>query len=72
MATVCPDILFPSARETSDSMVVRGSFPPVMLAPVNFEAVYQQSKQQRAQQQAAGNGETAASGTVGQEGETRQ
>lgn len=71
LATVCPNILFPYARETIDSMVVRGSFPPVMLAPVNFEAVYQQSKQQRAQQ-AAGNGETAASGTVGQEGETKQ
>lgn len=70
LATVCPNILFPYARETVDALVVRGSFPPVMLAPVNFEAVYQQSKQQQAQQ--AGNGETAASGTVGQEGETKQ
>jgi len=58
LATVCPNILFPYARETIDSLVVRGSFPPVMLAPVNFDAIYAQSKQQ------AGNGETAAAGTV--------
>jgi preprotein translocase subunit SecB len=31
-------------------MVVRGSFPAVMLAPVNFDAVYAQSKAQQAGQ----------------------
>lgn len=50
LATVCPNILFPYARETIDALVVRGSFPPVMLAPVNFDAVYAQSKAQKEQQ----------------------
>ena len=34
----CPNILFPYARETLDSLVTRGSFPALMLAPVNFDA----------------------------------
>jgi len=49
LATVCPNILFPYARETIDALVVRGSFPAVMLAPVNFDAVYAQSKAQQEQ-----------------------
>lgn len=49
LATVCPNILFPYARETIDALVVRGSFPAVMLAPVNFDAVYAQSKAQAQQ-----------------------
>ncbi|MEX0584215.1 MAG: protein-export chaperone SecB [Natronospirillum sp.] len=43
-----PSVLFPYARETIDNMVVKGSFPPVMLAPVNFDALHQQSKQNKA------------------------
>ena len=62
LATVCPNILFPYAREAIDSLVVRGSFPPVMLAPVNFDAIYAQSKQQQAQGGEAG--QAQASGTV--------
>ncbi|MDP2091723.1 MAG: protein-export chaperone SecB [Pseudohongiella sp.] len=53
LATVCPNILFPYARETIDALVVRGSFPAVMLAPVNFDAVYAQSKAQQAGQPTA-------------------
>ena len=56
LATVCPNIMFPYARETIDSLVIKGSFPPLMLAPVNFEALYAQRKQQEAQQAAGGNG----------------
>lgn len=40
---MCPSILFPYAREAVDSLVTRGSFPPLMIAPVNFEALYQQA-----------------------------
>lgn len=50
---MCPNILFPYARECIDSLTVRGSFPPIMLQPVNFEALYLQALQQ-AEQQAAG------------------
>lgn len=43
----CPNLLFPYARETIDSLATRGSFPPLMLQPVNFEALYLQSQQQQ-------------------------
>ncbi|MEX0965258.1 MAG: protein-export chaperone SecB [Pseudohongiellaceae bacterium] len=45
LATVCPNILFPYAREVIDALVVKGSFPALMLAPINFEALYTQQKQ---------------------------
>ena len=60
LGTVCPNVLFPYAREAVDSLVTRGSFPPLMLAPVNFDALYQQALQQ-AQQQAE-SGEAAPEG----------
>ena len=42
LSVACPNILFPYARETISDMVVRAGFPPVLLSPVNFEAMYQQ------------------------------
>jgi preprotein translocase subunit SecB len=51
LGAFCPNILFPYARETIDSLVVRGSFPALMLAPVNFDALYAQELQRM---QAAG------------------
>ena len=42
--TVCPNALFPYAREAIDSLVVKGSFPALMLEPVNFEALYNDNK----------------------------
>ena len=56
LATVAPNILFPYAREAIDALVVKGGFPPLMLAPVNFDALYQQAM---AQQAAQGGGEVA-------------
>jgi len=46
LGTAAPNILFPYARETIDNLVVKGGFPALMLAPVNFEALYQQAQQQ--------------------------
>ncbi|MGJ8515675.1 protein-export chaperone SecB [Carnimonas bestiolae] len=43
----CPNILFPYARECIDSLVNRGSFPTLMLAPVNFDALYAQKQEQQ-------------------------
>jgi preprotein translocase subunit SecB len=43
LGTAAPNILFPYARETIDTVCVKGAFPAVMLAPVNFEALYQQA-----------------------------
>lgn len=50
LATAAPNILFPYARESIDSLCVKGGFPPVMLAPVNFDALYQQALAQSAAQ----------------------
>ena len=44
LASFCPNILFPYARENIDSLIIKGSFPPLMLAPVNFDALYEQAK----------------------------
>jgi preprotein translocase subunit SecB len=51
MGIYCPNILFPYAREVVSDLVNRGSFPQLVLAPINFEAVYAQQQQQ---QQTAG------------------
>lgn len=53
LATVGPNILFPYARESIDALVVKGGFPPLMLSPVNFEALYRQAVAQQAQQENA-------------------
>lgn len=45
LGAYCPNILFPYAREAIDNAVVKGSFPALMLAPVNFDALYMQNKQ---------------------------
>jgi preprotein translocase subunit SecB len=44
----CPNILFPYARESVSDAIMRAGFPPMLLQPVNFEAMYMQSKQQQA------------------------
>jgi len=41
LGMVCPNVLFPYARETVSDTVSRAGFPQVLLAPVNFEAMYQ-------------------------------
>ena len=43
LAVACPNILFPYAREAVSATITRAGFPPVLLAPINFEAMYQQS-----------------------------
>lgn len=59
LAIVCPNMLFPYARETIDGIVTKGTFPALMLAQVNFDMLYQQALQQ-AQQQAENGDEAAA------------
>ena len=48
LGAYCPNVLFPYVRETIDALAAKGSFPPLMLAPVNFDALYQQQKQKKA------------------------
>jgi preprotein translocase subunit SecB len=50
LGVTCPNILYPYAREAISDLVTRSGFPPVLLAPVNFEALY-------AQRAAQGSGE---------------
>ncbi len=51
VGSFCPNILFPYAREVVSDLVTKGGFPQLLLAPVNFDALYQQHLQQA---QAAG------------------
>ena len=53
LASLCPSILFPYARENIDSLITKGTFPPLMLAPVNFDALYEQAKLARERQDAS-------------------
>jgi preprotein translocase subunit SecB len=55
LGAYCPEALFPFARETIADLVTKGGFPQVLLAPVNFNALYMQHQQQ---QQAKQSGET--------------
>lgn len=48
----CLSILFPYAREAISDLIVRGGFPPLYLAPMNFDALYQQYQQAQMQQPA--------------------
>jgi preprotein translocase subunit SecB len=47
LGSFCPSLLFPYAREIISSEVLRGSFPPLVLSPVNFDAIFWQQKQQQ-------------------------
>ncbi|MEH6812614.1 MAG: protein-export chaperone SecB [Motiliproteus sp.] len=51
LGAFCPTILFPYAREAVDNLANKGSFPPLMLAPVNFEALFAEQMKQQQQQQ---------------------
>ena len=53
VGSFCPNILFPYARESIASMIQKGGFPEFVLQPINFDALYNQSKQQAAAQAAA-------------------
>jgi preprotein translocase subunit SecB len=46
----CPNILFPYARESVSDLIVRAGFQPVLLNPINFEALFAQQKQQQSEQ----------------------
>ncbi len=52
VGSFCPNMLFPYARETIATAVSKGGFPEFVLQPINFDALYMQSRQQAAQQQA--------------------
>ncbi|QMV13080.1 protein-export chaperone SecB [Vibrio spartinae] len=51
LGAFCPNILFPYARETISSLVVKGTFPQLNLAPVNFDALFMNYLQQQASEE---------------------
>ncbi|SMG62180.1 preprotein translocase subunit SecB [methanotrophic bacterial endosymbiont of Bathymodiolus sp.] len=53
LGSFCPNILFPYAREVISELVAKGGFPQLLLAPVNFDALYAQHVQQAQQQSAS-------------------
>jgi preprotein translocase subunit SecB len=46
LGSYCPNLLFPYAREAVDNLVLRGGFPALLLAPVNFDALYAEALRQ--------------------------
>ncbi|WP_333843834.1 protein-export chaperone SecB [Pelomicrobium sp.] len=53
LGIACPNILFPYVREVVSDVVGRAGFPPVILSPVNFEALYRQRRERTASQPTA-------------------
>jgi preprotein translocase subunit SecB len=53
LGAYCPNILFPFAREAISDIVTKGSFPQLLLAPINFDAAFAESQERLGQQQAA-------------------
>jgi len=47
LATFCPNILFPYIRETVDSLMNKGGLPPLLLAPVNFDSLFDEALKRR-------------------------
>ena len=59
LGSFCPNILFPYAREAISDITNRGGFPPLVLSPVNFDAIYAQRLQQQAQAEAQAQAQAA-------------
>ena len=54
MNTMCPNTLFPYARQMISTLVAEGGFPPLVLQPVNFDQLYAQRMQQMIAEQKEG------------------
>jgi len=46
VGSFCPNILFPYAREAIAAAIQKGGFPEFVLQPINFDALYMQSRKQ--------------------------
>lgn len=59
LGTHCPNVLYPYVRQTIGDLIQAGGFPPFLLQPINFDALYAEGLRQRAQQGDLANSETA-------------
>lgn len=50
LGTQCPNVLFPYARQLVSDLIQAGGFPPFLLQPINFDAVYVEGLRQRVAQ----------------------
>ena len=64
LGTQCPNILFPYVRQIVGELIQAGGFPPFLLQPINFDALYAETLRQR-QQQAGGQAELASAEPAG-------
>jgi len=48
LATYCPNVLFPYARQIVSDLIQNGGFPPFLLQPINFESLYAEQMRRRA------------------------
>ncbi|MDZ7752055.1 MAG: protein-export chaperone SecB [Gammaproteobacteria bacterium] len=51
LGAYCANVLFPYAREVVSDLIIRGGFPQLNIAPVNFDALYLQQLQQAQQRE---------------------
>lgn len=65
LGTHCPNVLYPYARQTIGDLIQSGGFPPFLLQPINFEALYAEGLRQRAGQAGEANALAADTDTVG-------
>ena len=65
LGTQCPNILFPYVRQTVGDLVQAGGFPPFLLQPINFDALYAETVRQRQAQAAAAGGDIASAEPAG-------
>ena len=50
LGTYCPNVLFPYVRQAISDLISAGGFPPFLLQPINFDALYAEGLRQRTQQ----------------------
>jgi preprotein translocase subunit SecB len=59
LGTHCPNVLYPYARQIISDLIQAGGFPPFLLQPINFDALYAEGLRQRSQQGQLGTAEAA-------------
>lgn len=52
LGSYCPNLLFPYARQVISSLVLEGGFPPFLLQPINFDALFAEQQRRNAQGEA--------------------
>jgi preprotein translocase subunit SecB len=69
IGSFCPNTLYPFAREAIAELVTKGGFPPLLLQPLNFDAIYAQAMQERAARASAAAASPAAAAAAAATGE---